>query len=52
LRQSLMMSQGDIASLVERPISSTMLGLAVLILLTPLLSRLNRARIQAITEGG
>jgi len=52
LRQSLMMSQGDIASLVERPISATMLGLAVLILLTPLLSRLNRARIQAITEGG
>jgi hypothetical protein len=29
-----------------------MLALAVLILLTPLLGRLNRMRIQAITEGG
>ncbi|MEA2905139.1 MAG: putative tricarboxylic transport rane protein [Alphaproteobacteria bacterium] len=52
LRQSLMMSQGDITSLVERPISATMLGLALLILLTPLLGKLNRMRIKAITEGG
>jgi putative tricarboxylic transport membrane protein len=47
-----MMSQGDITSLVERPISATMLGLALLILLTPLLGKLNRMRIKAITEGG
>ena len=52
LRQSLMMSQGDLASLVERPISAMMLGLALLILLTPLLGRLNRMRVKAITEGG
>jgi putative tricarboxylic transport membrane protein len=52
LRQSLMMSQGDLSILGQRPISAIMLGLAVLILLTPLLGRLNRMRIQAITEGG
>ena len=51
-RQSLMMSQGDIATLVERPISATMLGLAALMLLMPLVGRFNRARIKAITEGG
>jgi putative tricarboxylic transport membrane protein len=52
LRQSLMMSQGDLRTLVERPISAIMLGMAVLILLTPLLGRLNRARVKAIEEGG
>jgi putative tricarboxylic transport membrane protein len=51
LRQSLMMSQGDILSLVERPISAVMLGLALLILLMPLFSWFNRARIKAIEEG-
>jgi putative tricarboxylic transport membrane protein len=52
LRQSLMMSQGDLTILVGRPISAIMLAFAVLILLTPLISRLNRARVVAITEGG
>src|SRR6266571_1350267 len=52
LRQSLMMSQGDLSILIGRPISATMLVLAIAILFLPLLSRLNRARIQAITEGG
>ena len=52
LRQSLMMSQGDLSILGQRPISAIMLGLAVLILLSPLLGRFNRARVQAITEGG
>jgi putative tricarboxylic transport membrane protein len=52
LRQSLMMSQGDLTALVQRPISAIMLGLAVLILLTPLLGRLNRMRVRAITENG
>jgi putative tricarboxylic transport membrane protein len=52
LRQSLMMSQGDITTLVQRPLSAMMLGLAVLILLSPLLGRFNRARIKAIAEGG
>ena len=32
LRQSLMMSQGDLSILVSRPISATMLVLAVLVL--------------------
>jgi len=52
LRQSLMMSQGDLSILVERPISAIMLVLAAAILLSPLLGRWNRARIQAITENG
>src|SRR5436189_970964 len=42
LRQSLMMSQGDLMTLVERPISAIMLAMATLILLTPLFGRLNR----------
>jgi putative tricarboxylic transport membrane protein len=52
LRQSLMMSQGDLSILGQRPISAIMLGLAVLLLLMPLLGRFNRLRVQAITEGG
>jgi putative tricarboxylic transport membrane protein len=52
LRQSLMMSQGDLLTLVERPISAIMLAMAALVLLTPLLGRLNRARVKAIEEGG
>jgi putative tricarboxylic transport membrane protein len=50
LRQSLMMSQGDPAILVERPLAAAMLGIAVLILLTPLLARFNRWRLRAVTE--
>jgi putative tricarboxylic transport membrane protein len=52
LRQSLMMSQGDLSILVERPISAIMLVLAAVLLLSPLMGRWNRARIQAITENG
>jgi putative tricarboxylic transport membrane protein len=52
LRQSLMMSQGDLMTLVERPISAIMLAMAAVILLTPLLGRVNRARVKAIEEGG
>jgi len=52
LRQSLMMSQGDFAPLVQRPISAIMLGLALLVLLLPLLGRLNRMRVRAIAENG
>ena len=48
LRQSLMMSQGDLSILVARPISATMLALAVLVLLVPVFGRLNRLRLQAI----
>jgi putative tricarboxylic transport membrane protein len=52
VRQSLMMSQGDLRILVERPISAAMLIVAIIILLSPLIGRLNRWRVQAITENG
>lgn len=48
LRQSLMMSQGDLMILVGRPISAVMLALALLVLLVPVFGRLNRLRLQAI----
>jgi putative tricarboxylic transport membrane protein len=51
LRQSLMMSQGDLMMLVERPISAVMLGFAALVLVLPLLSYFNRARVRALAEG-
>ena len=51
LRQSLMMSQGDLIMLVERPISATMLALAAVVLFLPLLSHFNRARVRALAEG-
>jgi putative tricarboxylic transport membrane protein len=49
LRQSLMMSQGDLSILVSRPISATMLFLTVLILIAPLFKRANAWRVRAIT---
>ena len=51
LRQSLMMSQGDLTMLVQRPISATMLALAAIVLILPLLSYFNRARVRALAEG-
>jgi putative tricarboxylic transport membrane protein len=51
LRQSLMMSQGDPTILVARPMSATMLFLAVLILLAPLFRKANAWRVKAIAEG-
>ncbi|HET7678639.1 MAG TPA: tripartite tricarboxylate transporter permease [Xanthobacteraceae bacterium] len=51
LRQSLMMSQGDLAMLVQRPISAVLLACAALILILPLLSYFNRARVRALAEG-
>jgi putative tricarboxylic transport membrane protein len=50
LRQSLMMSQGDLSILIQRPISATMLAIAALLLLSPAISWFNRARVRAITE--
>jgi TctA family transporter len=47
-----MMSQGDLLTLVERPISAIMLSLALVILLIPLFGWLNRLRVRAITENG
>jgi len=48
LRQSLMMSQGDLSILVSRPISATMLLFTVLVLLAPLFRRANAWRVKAI----
>ena len=52
LRQSLMMSQGELSILVSRPISAVMLGLAALILVLPLLRRVNAWRVKALAENG
>jgi putative tricarboxylic transport membrane protein len=48
LRQSLMMSQGDLKILVSRPISAVLLAIAVLLLVVPLFRRLNATRLQMI----
>jgi putative tricarboxylic transport membrane protein len=48
LRQSLMMSQGDLTILVSRPISATVLVLAVAVLLVPFARRLNALRVRAV----
>jgi putative tricarboxylic transport membrane protein len=48
LRQSLMMSQGDIGTFLTRPLALGMLILAALVLLTPLVGHLNRWRKRAI----
>jgi len=44
LRQSLMMSQGDLAILVSRPISAVILGLAAIVLLVPLAKKVGEVR--------
>jgi putative tricarboxylic transport membrane protein len=52
LRQSLMMSQGELSILGHSWTSLIMLVLAASLLLVPMLGGLNRKRVQAITEGG
>ncbi|MDB5509730.1 MAG: transporter [Hyphomicrobiales bacterium] len=52
LRQSLIMSQGELSILFSRPISAVMLAIAVLILLSPLLPRFRQMKQQAISENG
>jgi putative tricarboxylic transport membrane protein len=52
LRQSLMMSQGDLTILISRPMSATMLALAVALLFLPLFRKVNALRIKALEEGG
>jgi putative tricarboxylic transport membrane protein len=47
LRQSLMMSQGDV-SILLRPIPSVLLGLAALLLIVPLVKKFNAVRVQVI----
>jgi len=51
LRQSLMMSQGDVSILVSRPMSATMLFLAVVVLILPLFRKANSWRVKALEEG-
>ncbi|HZQ61067.1 MAG TPA: tripartite tricarboxylate transporter permease [Casimicrobiaceae bacterium] len=50
LRQSLMMSQGDLGILTARPISATILAFAAIMLLLPLFRRVNRWRVQAVEQ--
>jgi putative tricarboxylic transport membrane protein len=50
LRQSLMMSDGNISILVSRPVSAVMLSLALLVLLIPVFGKLNRWRLQALEK--
>jgi putative tricarboxylic transport membrane protein len=52
LRQSLMMSQGDIAILVNRPISGTLLLIAVGLLCLPAIRKVRSWRIQAVEQEG
>jgi putative tricarboxylic transport membrane protein len=44
LRKALILSQGELATFVSRPISATCLALAALLLATPLLPALRRKR--------
>ncbi|HEY7220164.1 MAG TPA: tripartite tricarboxylate transporter permease [Candidatus Binatia bacterium] len=52
LRQSLMMSQGDITILVRRPISGTLLFAAAVILCLPVVRKVRSWRIEAIEREG
>jgi putative tricarboxylic transport membrane protein len=48
LRQSLMMSQGDLSILVSRPLSAGLLVLTALVLAVPLFRKANAWRMKAI----
>jgi putative tricarboxylic transport membrane protein len=50
LRKSLILSRGDFMTFLERPISAVCLGLALLLLISPLLPMFNRQRKQLATE--
>jgi putative tricarboxylic transport membrane protein len=50
LRQSLMMSQGDLAILATRPIAAVLLLLALAMLVLPLFRRINAWRLQATDQ--
>jgi putative tricarboxylic transport membrane protein len=52
LRQSLMMSQGDISILVNRPISGCLLLIAVGLLCLPALRKVRSWRVQAVEQQG
>jgi putative tricarboxylic transport membrane protein len=48
LRQSLMMSQGDLGILVSRPISAVILCLAAVVLVAPLFKKAGGRRLRAV----
>jgi putative tricarboxylic transport membrane protein len=50
LRQSLMMSQGQLSILITRPLSGTMLLLAAIILLMPLANKVRSWRMKAVEQ--
>ena len=50
LRQSLMMSQGELSILWQRPISAVLLAIAILLLLVPLFKKFNAVRVQVIDQ--
>src|SRR5918995_2192942 len=52
LRQSLMMSQGDITILVNRPISGSLLLIAVGLLCLPAIRKVRSWRVQAVEQQG
>jgi len=52
LRQSLMMSQGDIAILISRPISASLLLITVGLLCLPAIRKVRSWRIQAVEQEG
>ena len=52
LRQSLMMSQGDIAILVTRPISGVLLFIAAVVLCLPVMQKVRYWRVEAVERAG
>ena len=52
LRQSLMMSQGDLAILWQRPIPAVLLVIAGILLVVPLFKKFNAVRVQVIDQEG
>jgi putative tricarboxylic transport membrane protein len=52
LRQSLMMSQGDLAILWQRPIPAVLLAIAGILLVVPLFKKFNAVRVQVIDQEG
>jgi putative tricarboxylic transport membrane protein len=50
LRQSLMMSQGDLSILFSRPLSAALLALTVVVILMPLLRMVKTWRLKAVGE--
>ena len=50
LRQSLMMSQGDLSILWQRPIPAVLLAIAALLLVVPLFKKFNAVRVRVIDQ--